>query len=203
MFKIMQTNSKSREAVGIFSDEAALQDAIDELLRSGFDRAELSLLANERTVERRLGQSYVRRAELEDDPRAPRADYISPESIGDAQGGLIAGLMYAGAIAATGVVIASGGTLIAVFAAAALAGGVGGFAGSILDKLIDDHHAQFIQDQLDRGGLLLWVYARDSRHEKRAVDILMKHSARDVHVHSLCPNEVSQVTIKPVQRAER
>jgi len=39
-----------REAVGVFNRSEDLQDAIDELLSSGFDRAELSLLASEHAV---------------------------------------------------------------------------------------------------------------------------------------------------------
>ena len=31
-----------REAVGVFHDEAALQDAVDELLIAGFDRSALT-----------------------------------------------------------------------------------------------------------------------------------------------------------------
>jgi hypothetical protein len=39
--------------------------------------------------------------------------------------------------------------------------------------------------QIDNGGLLLWVRTRDVEAEVRAVDILTKHSSRDVHVHTL------------------
>ena len=47
-----------REAVGVFRDPASLQEAIDELLSSGFDRAEVSLLAGEHAVEEKLGHRY-------------------------------------------------------------------------------------------------------------------------------------------------
>ena len=42
-----------------------------------------------------------------------------------------------------------------------------------------------LQDQLDHGGLLLWVHVRDAAHEQRAVDILTGNGAEDVHVHDL------------------
>jgi hypothetical protein len=35
----MEGNSSAREAVGVFHDEGALQDAVDELLIGGFDRS--------------------------------------------------------------------------------------------------------------------------------------------------------------------
>ena len=69
--------------------------------------------------------------------------------------------------------------------AAALAGGVGGLFGSILAKWVGDHHAQHLQEQLDHGGLLLWVRTRSAEHEQRASRILSKHSGQDVHVHTL------------------
>jgi hypothetical protein len=174
-----------REAVGVFDTPETLQDAIDDLMSSGFDRAELSLLAAERIVDEKLGHKYQKIAELEDDPIIPRCCYVSTESIGDAEGGLIGGLMYVGATAAAGAVVMTGGTLALVIAAAALAGGVGGLFGSLLAKWVGDHHAHHLQEQLDHGGLLLWVRTWDAEREKRASEILSRHSGRDVHVHTL------------------
>jgi hypothetical protein len=178
-------NTTIREAVGVFHAPTSLQDAIDELLSSGFDRAELSLLAGEHAVEEKLHHSYRKVAELEDDLRVPRTAYVSVESIGDAEGGLIGGLMYIGAVAAGGAVVASGGTLAGAFLAAAMAGGAGGLFGSGLARFIDYHHAGYLQRQLEKGGLLLWVRTRDREHEQRAKRILERQSGEDVHVHEL------------------
>lgn len=100
-----------REAVGVFQKEADLQGAIDELMSSGFDRAEISLLASEHVVEEKLGHRYSKVTETEDDAEIPRCCYVSPESVSAAEGGLIGGLMYVGAVAAAGVVLVSGGAL--------------------------------------------------------------------------------------------
>ncbi len=163
-----------REAVGVFSRSDDLQDAIDELLSSGFHRAELSLLASEQVVEEKLGHRYEKVSALADDPTVPRAAYVSTEAIGDAEGSLIGGLMYVGAAVAAGAVVASGGTLAATIAVTALAGGAAGVVGSVLAKWIGAHHAHYLQEQMDRGGLLLWVHTRDVVLEKRAVEILQK-----------------------------
>lgn len=80
---------------------------------------------------------------------------------------------------------ATGGTVAGIAVAAALAGGAGGIFGSALAKVIDDVHADRLRTQMERGGLLLWVHTRDAAHEDRAVAILQKHAARDVHVHEL------------------
>jgi hypothetical protein len=179
-----QSAAEIREAVGVFLDADTLQAAIDELLESGFDRAHLSLLASESTVESKLGHRYEKVADAEDDAFVPRTAYVSPEALGDAEGGLVGALLYVGGTAAAGAVVASGGTLAAVIAAAALAGGAGGLVGSLLARWLDRRHAHYLQEQLDRGGLLLWVRTVDAEHERRALEILGRHSGRDVHVHA-------------------
>ncbi len=178
-------NRTNREAVGAFHDVAALEAAIDELESSGFDRATLSLLAGEDTIAEKLGHRYDRVETVEDDAEVPRIAYISREAVGDAEGGLVGGLLYVGAVAAAGAVVASGGTLAAVIAAAAVAGGLGGMIGSSLAGLVGQHHADALQKQLDRGGILLWVRTPDADHEARAVAVLKRHGAGDIHVHDL------------------
>ena len=184
MAAIEQTDG-IREAVAFFESAEALQGAIDELMSSGFDRAELSLLASEKAVEEKLGHKYRRVAELEDNPKAARCCYVSDESVGDAQGALVGGPLYIAATATAGMIVASGGTMAAAILGAALAGGAGGVIGGILAKLVGDQHAHHLQEQLEHGGLMLWVRTRDALHERRAIEILKKQSGRDVHVHGI------------------
>lgn len=179
------TSPVVREAVGVFETAETMQAAIDELLRTGFDRAELSLLAATEAVEDKLGHVYRKVAEVEDDPEVPRTCYVAPESIGEAEGALAGGLLYVGAVAAAGAIVASGGALAVVIAGAAIAGGVGGLIGAVLARLIDKHQARLLHEHLDRGGLLLWVRTRDADHEARASAILKRHSGHDVHIHAL------------------
>lgn len=174
-----------REAVGVFTDILAFQSAIDQLLASGFDRADLSMLAAERTVAEHLGRDYRTVAEIEDDAGIPRRDYVSPESLGEAKGGLIGGLLYVGAVAAATPIIAAGGPLAVAVVAATVGGGAGGALGGVLAKLVGNNHARHLQEQLDHGGLLLWVRIWTPEREQRAVEILEQHSGHDVHVHAL------------------
>lgn len=173
------------EAVAVFDDADRLQAAVDDLLNGGFDQAEISLLATDRAVEEKLGHFYERVQHLGDAPDAPRKEYVSTASRADAQGGLIGGLMYVGALAAAGAVFASGGTLGLALAGAAAAGGAGGAAGAVLAKVIGDRHAEELQTQLDSGGLLLWARTRTPELEQRAQEILRRHGGRDVHLHEM------------------
>ena len=62
---------------------------------------------------------------------------------------------------------------------------VGGLIGAVLGEFMDDRHAKYLQEQLDHGGLLLWVRTRNSALEETAKRILAKHSGRDVHAHDM------------------
>ena len=66
-----------REAVGVFHATADMESAIQELQESGFDRAEISLLAGEETVRQKLRHKYYDAKSLEDDPKAPRSAFVS------------------------------------------------------------------------------------------------------------------------------
>lgn len=175
----------STEAVGVFHDAAELQGAIDELLSHGFDRAELSLLASRAAVEEKLGHHYRKVQELEDDRDVPTRAYVSTESLGDAEGAIAGVLMYVGAVAAAGAVVASGGAVAAAIAAAATAGGVGGGLGAVLARYLDRSRADYLAEQVEAGGLLLWVRTRNREHEESACEILKRNGAADVHLHDL------------------
>jgi hypothetical protein len=176
-----------REAVGLFHDHSSLQAAADELMINGFDRSHLSLLAGDEAVQRHLGHLYERVEELENEPRAAFRAYVGTDSLTEAQGVLVGGLFYVGALAAAGSIVASGGTIGVLLLGAAAAGGAGGLVGAALARIIGQRHARSMQRHLDRGGLILWVHTEDAEHESRAMEILQRHSAEDVDVHELPP----------------
>jgi hypothetical protein len=174
-----------REAVGVFHDRDSFQSAVEDLMSAGFDRAELSLLAGARAIEEKLGHAYQKIEELEDDPTVPRAAYVGNHSLAEGRTGVIGGLAYVGAVVGAGAVVASGGTFAAAITAAAIAGGGGGLVGGWAAQYLGRDRGKGLQDQLDRGGLLLWVHVREQAREQRAIDILTRNGAEDVHVHDL------------------
>jgi len=181
----MEGNSSAREAVGVFHDEGALQDAVDELLISGFDRSSLSLLASERAVQQKLGHRYEKVTEIEDDLLVPRIAYIGKDSRTEGEAAMISGLAYVGAVGTVGAIVASGGTVAAAILGAATVGGLGGLIGAAFARFMEQHHARHLQEQLDHGGLLVWVATRGPDQEKKACKILKRCSAEHVHVHDL------------------
>ena len=177
-----QSKGVVSEAVAVFHDVSELDAAVEELRAAGFAKDDISLLATENTVERELGHRYERVEELEDEPEAPRVAYRTRTSLGESEDRLIGSLTYLPAVVAAGTVVASAGVVAAAVTGTAIAGAL---IGTVLAHWLDKSHAEHLQEQLDRGGLLLWVRTPDEDAQRRALAILTRHSAHDVHIHQL------------------
>lgn len=169
-----------RQVVGIFDSPEALLNAIDDITTSGVDRARLSLLAGENAVQSKLGQRFARVEDLAVDPKAPRMAFIEPEDVGNAQSVAVGGLAYVGAVAGAGAVVASGGALLPAIGAAAAVGGGGAAIGGVLARAIGRRYDDFLSQQLDNGGLLLWVSAEDEQDEAQLADRLARFTEQRV-----------------------
>lgn len=179
-----QNDREVREVVGVFKTPEALQNAIDDLLSSGFDHSEVSLLAAPEEVDRKLGHRFNNVEELEDEAKAPRTFYIAPESIGNFQGTFISILVYIGAVATAGFAIATGSAMAKTILAVMLGGIAGAVIGVPLAILLWKHHTRYVEDQLKRGGLLVWVRAWNAEQERQAMQILSKNKGKNVHIHA-------------------
>ena len=176
---------KTREAVAVFNDYGDIVGAIEELELGGFDRAQIRLMLSCKSAERRLGRPIEDIRELEDDPAVPLGGWVDRYELTEGKAALTTGLAYVGSLVAIGGVVANGGELAAIIAAAVAAGGTAGAFGLWLTRLVGRRRAHEINEQLSRGGLLLWAETRNSEQERRAVAILKCHSTRDVHLHDL------------------
>lgn len=172
----------AREAVAVFDDAGDLDAAVEELRAAGFRKSDISLLATEASVEKKLGHRYERVEELEDEPDVPRVAYRTHASIGESDDMIVGSMTYLPAVVAAGTVVATAGVVAAAVTATAIAGAL---IGTVLTRWLDQHHAEHLQEQLDHGGLLLWVRTADEAAERKALGILTQHSAHDVHIHEL------------------
>lgn len=171
-----------REAVAVFDDVSSLEAAVDDLRESGFAQSDISLLAGQDVVERKLGHMYTRVEELEDDPRAPRTAFVSEKNLDERESRVMGSLTVLPTVIAAGTVVASAGAVAAAIVGTALAGAA---IGTVLTHWMDRRHAERLQEQLDRGGVLLWVRVRDAEAERRALEVLTRYSAHDVHIHEI------------------
>ncbi len=180
-----QSQTQFREAVAVFSSAAALQEAADELLISGFDRADLSLLATKEALQDKFAGRYRSVQDLEDETGVPYTAFVGPDSKTEAKAGITGALAYVGAVASAGAVVASGGALLPAVGAAVAAGSAGGAIGSYLAQFIEEKHAGFLEGQIRNGGLLLWVRTSEAELEDKAREILERQGGRDVHFHDI------------------
>ncbi|HET6469235.1 MAG TPA: hypothetical protein VFG43_12750 [Geminicoccaceae bacterium] len=179
----MATEQQSvREAVAVFEDVSSLERAVDELREAGFAKSDISLLAGHETVERKLGHMYRRVEELEDEPAAPRTAFVSSKSLGRREDMVVGSLTYLPTLIAAGTVVASAGAVAAILAGTAVGGAL---IGTALAHWMDRRHADWLQEQLDRGGILLWVRTPDEAAERNALAVLTRHSAHDIHIHTI------------------
>lgn len=181
----------NREVVGVFHDSGSFQEAIDELLTSGFNHADISLLATSHAVDRNLSAQYRKLEAFEQAPEVSTTAYVSPESRADGYAAIIGSLMYLGGAGAATAIVASGGAVAAALLGAALATGTGGAVGAWLAHLLEKRHADELAAQLTQGGLLLWVRTWDAAHEKHAIAILRRHAATHVHGHEIVTPEAT------------
>ncbi len=89
-----------REALGVFQDEPSLGAAVDDLLMSGFDRSEISVLVGRRPVGREFGAAVDHAAVWAYEPEAPSTAYIGNDTRTQAKVAIVAGLGYLGAMGA-------------------------------------------------------------------------------------------------------
>ncbi|HMR34278.1 MAG TPA: hypothetical protein PKA13_24705 [Geminicoccaceae bacterium] len=171
-----------REAVAVLDDVASLEKTVDDLLAAGFAEDDISLLAGHATVESKLGRMYRRVEEMEDDPKAPRTAFVSSKDFSRREGMVIASLTYVPTLIAAGTVVASAGAVAAAIAGVAVAGAS---IATLLTHWMDKRHAEWLEEQLDRGGILVWVRTPDTAAERKALEVLGRYSAHDIHVHGV------------------
>jgi hypothetical protein len=180
-----EESERVKEAVGVFGDAAALEAAVDALEVTGFDRAAISVLATDARAAEQVRRFYHSVREIEDSGRAPRAAFVSRDSRTEAEAAVVGLPIYIGGFAGAVAVAASGGALALAIGAAIAGATAGAGLGAILAATIAHRHSAHVQEQLFGGGLVLWVSVPNADAEKRALAILNKMDAGDVHVHEI------------------
>lgn len=145
---------------GTFFDVRGANDAVDKVLQLGYPREYISIMMSANTKEKTFGSDGEERAD------SVARGAAEGGVIGGAIGAIVAGFTLTGAI---GVTIATGGAAAPFIAgplAAALAGGgagaaAGGLIGAAIGAGIPHEHAQDLEKDLEAGGIVVVVDARD------------------------------------------
>jgi hypothetical protein len=194
--------ARVREVTGIFHSRRALEDTVDALLLSGFDRADIDRVASLDEIPKRLGGVYIAPEELADVPQAPRAPFFSVDDISTVKA-VVAGIVApAVALGFAFAVVAWGMTSIWAIAGIALAGAVGGGIGSLLiTHYLGREHRDGLDTLMAARGLILWVRVRSPDREERALRILQENGAEAVRVHEIeigkRPDDIPLSSLRP------
>ena len=176
-------DSMIREVVGLFPSADALQNAIRDLEGTAFPRQDISVMASETELEKVFGSKSVAPSLAMDNDLTPRDAPTRPEEQTIGAAAMIGGATYVGAMS---LALAAGAVTFPAILGAVILGGVGGGAvGAALTKIMGDRYNHHIEEQLTKGGLLLWVRTPDLGREELAMGIMSKHGGQQIHVHEI------------------
>lgn len=139
---------------GLFKTRSGAERAVDKLVNDGFPREDISLLMSDAT----RGREFA----LQMATKAPEGA-ATGATVGGALGAIAAGLVVLGVIAIPGLVIVAAGPVIATLAGLGAGAAAGGLAGALIGLGIPEHEAKFYNEAIEKGGILLGVYAHDDR----------------------------------------
>lgn len=165
----------AKTVVGLFDNYADAQSAYQELVQAGFDRRNISIVANDIV---RHPSAVV--TELPEGGTSTESDVAAGAGAGALAGGITGLIIGLVALAVPGV-----GPVLAIGPLAGLIGGaavglvVGGVLGALVDVGVPQHYAEYYAEGVRRGGTLVTVQTGDSRAEL-AMDILDRHNPLDV-----------------------
>jgi uncharacterized protein (TIGR02271 family) len=165
-------------AVGLFDNFEHARMAVEELVQAGFNRENISLIANSSTGEVR---QYISDEEKGEEIGEGALGGAGIGAVVGGLGGLLVGL---GALAIPGIgPVLAAGPLITALAGAGIGAAAGGLLGALAKAGIPSDEAELYAEGVRRGGTLVTVNAADDMAD-RAVDILNHHNPVDVEKRS-------------------
>jgi len=180
----------AKTVVGLFDTIAEAQSVVQELVNSGFQRNDISLIANDAKGE------YANYREASREVGGTGSSTAEGAGAGAVGGGVLGGvfglLVGVGALAIPGIgpVLAAGPLAAALGAAGAstlVGAGIGAAAGGIIGALvgagIPEEDAGFYAEGVRRGGTLVLVKSSDDMAQ-RAYDAMRRYGAVDVDERS-------------------
>jgi hypothetical protein len=164
----------SKTVVGLLDDRDEAESVVTELVDSGFDRSDISLVASD------TRGAYVSQTGAGETASGAGSGALAGAGAGAAFGG-IGGLLVglAGlAIPGIGPIIAAG-PIAAALAGAGVGAVAGGLIGALTDLGVPDEHVEYYAEGVRRGGVLVAVRTDEDRADI-AANVLRNHSAVDI-----------------------
>jgi hypothetical protein len=156
-------NPAPNEVVGRFATREGFTAAVQDLVAEGFLPSDLSVLDTHESLS---------------------AAGSSGEAWQEALASLVGEIKYVGPITAAGLIAIATGPVGAAISTAVAAGLTGAALAEFLSTIRATPHTESFARALESGAVLLWVRAEEPALQEQASDILSRHGAADVHLHS-------------------
>jgi hypothetical protein len=177
---------RTREVTGVFHSRKALDAAVQELLVTGYDRADIDVSASPDEVQRRLNYRSILPEDLADVPTALRQPFVGEDDV--LTTGAVVGSVFgcACALAIEYYLVTRNIGQLSVIIFAAVCGFVaGGVAVFWVRRRLRRERALGLERLSEAQGLLIWVRVQSQEKETKAQEILLRHGAEAVHVHEI------------------
>ena len=142
---------------GLFKTRSSAERAMESLVDYGYSRDDISLLMSDATRGREFSLQMA--------TKAPEG-VATGATIGGVLGAVAAGLVALGIIVVPGLPLVAAGPVVAVLAGLGAGGAAGGLTGGLIGLGLPEHEARFYSEAIEKGGMLLGVYAHDDRSDQ-------------------------------------
>ncbi|PYT10271.1 MAG: hypothetical protein DMF60_00580 [Acidobacteria bacterium] len=142
---------------GLFKTRSGAERAAESLVDYGFSRDDISLLMSDATRGREFSLQMA--------TKAPEG-VATGATVGGVLGAIAAGLVAMGIVVVPGLALVAAGPIVATLAGLGAGAAAGGLAGGLIGLGLPEHEARFYSDEIEKGGILLGVYAHDDRADQ-------------------------------------
>ena len=165
---------KLKSVFGIYEDWESAKGALVELQEFGFTNRDLSILVNAENAEK--------------DALAPEKHTKTPQglAVGAASGAMIGGSL--GLLAGLGALVVPGvgpmlavGPILSALTGMGMGGAAGGIVGVFIGVGIPKHEANYLQEAIQQGGILVAVHVEEMDLKIKGSEILRKHGSSEVY----------------------
>jgi hypothetical protein len=172
---------EGRQLVGLFEDQSTFEAAINDLQGTGIDRSQLSILSH-KSFEEHDPHNEEEAAEAALDPESKGTAVTSDVDLRQGRT-MLSGMAGAVGGSVTGAAILLTGAAAAAALPLAAAAGLGfGAAAHAAGRKASHTEVRHLREQLEHGGIVLWVTPRTQHEEETAMDILGRRAARSIAV---------------------
>lgn len=161
----------SKTVTALYENRVEAERAAERLMAEGVGVDDISLMMADGT----RGREWA----IKEGSKAPEGAAVGAVT-GGTLGAVAAGLVAVGTIATGGAGIVAAGPIVAALAGAGAGGAAGSLVGGLIGLGVPEHEAKLVEDELERGNILVGVKAHDDRVD-RVRDVLDETGGMSIH----------------------